>query len=86
MKDRKDLSNQMKEILKVSSEEHLFHKDVWSMDWLACYLHPGSHGAHRWAAVPERSLGFRCLGDHRIPEQLTAILQTGPFVVVAFST
>lgn len=32
----------MKEILKVSSEEHLFHKDVWSMDWLARYLHPGS--------------------------------------------
>lgn len=32
VKGRKEFSNRMREILKVSSEEHLFHKDVWSMD------------------------------------------------------
>ena len=46
MKNRKEFSNQMKEIPKLSSEQHLFHKDVSSMDWPACCPPQGSHDAH----------------------------------------
>lgn len=46
MKSRKEFSNQIQEIPKFSSEQHLFHKDESSMDWPACCPPPASPDAH----------------------------------------